>query len=80
MLYWSWPNAAENFLLEEEAVAVLKEKLFNLAFLITPNIREAEMLTGMKYQFAADMNKAALKFKELNFRNVLLKSRRFKKR
>ncbi len=35
-------------LLSEEGVAVLREKLFPMAELVTPNIPEAESLTGMK--------------------------------
>lgn len=35
-------------LLQEEAVAALKEQIFPLAALITPNKPEAEFLTGMK--------------------------------
>ena len=34
-------------LIEEEAVAALKERLFPLAAVVTPNIPEAELLSGM---------------------------------
>ena len=46
-------------LISEEAIETLKEKLFPLATVITPNIPEAEVLTGMKIKSAEDMIKAA---------------------
>ena len=45
-------------LIESEAIAVLKEKLFSHATLITPNIPEAETLCGIKINNAEDMAKA----------------------
>ena len=60
-------------LLDEEAVGVMKEDLFPLAALVTPNIPEAEVLSGKKISTAEDMAAAA----ELISRNyktsVLLK-------
>ena len=46
-------------LISEEAVDALKEKLLPLATLFTPNIPEAEVLSGMTIENAADMEKAA---------------------
>jgi len=46
-------------LISEEAVAVLKEKLLPVATLVTPNIPEAEVLSGVKIADKADMEKAA---------------------
>ena len=46
-------------LIEEEAVEVLKTRLLPLATVITPNIPEAEILTGMTIRDEADMEKAA---------------------
>ncbi len=46
-------------LISEEAIAVLKEKLLPLAALITPNIPEAEVLSGMQITTAQDMEAAA---------------------
>lgn len=43
----------------EDAVAVLKERLLPLATLVTPNIPEAEVLSGMKIKSADDMLRAA---------------------
>ncbi len=46
-------------LIAEEAIAVLKEKLLPIATVITPNIPEAEVLSGMKIAGKSDMEKAA---------------------
>ncbi len=46
-------------LISEEAVAVLKEKLLPIATVITPNIPEAEVLSGMKISDQSDMEQAA---------------------
>lgn len=48
-------------LLREEAAEVMKEELFSLAELITPNIPEAEVLAGMKIRSGEEMEKAAEK-------------------
>ena len=46
-------------LISEEAVETLKKKLIPLATVITPNIPEAEVLSGMKIADKADMEKVA---------------------
>lgn len=46
-------------LISEDAIAVLKEKLLPLALLSTPNIPEAEVLSGMEIHSPEDMEKAA---------------------
>lgn len=46
-------------LIDDNAVATLKKYLFPLATLITPNIPEAEKLSDIKINSAADMEKAA---------------------
>ena len=46
-------------LMKEDAELILQEGLFPLAELITPNIPEAEVLTGRKIRSAADMEQAA---------------------
>ena len=48
-------------LLREEAAEVMKEELFSLAEVITPNIPEAEVLAGMKIRSGEEMEKAAEK-------------------
>jgi hydroxymethylpyrimidine/phosphomethylpyrimidine kinase len=57
-------------LLKNEAVEVLKNSLLPAAFLVTPNIPEAEILTGMDIETVEDMKQACIK---LASENVLLK-------
>ena len=51
-------------LISKEAVDVLKEELFPLADLLTPNIPETEVLTGMKIKTPEDMIEAARQVSE----------------
>ena len=46
-------------LISEEAIGTLKSKLLPLATVITPNIPEAEVLSGMEIKSEANMEKAA---------------------
>ncbi|MBE6014931.1 MAG: bifunctional hydroxymethylpyrimidine kinase/phosphomethylpyrimidine kinase [Lachnospiraceae bacterium] len=46
-------------LISDDAIEVLKERLFPLACVITPNIPEAEVITGIKIAGPADMEEAA---------------------
>lgn len=46
-------------LISDDAIRTLKEKLIPLADLITPNIPEAEVLSGQKIETAKDMEAAA---------------------
>jgi hydroxymethylpyrimidine/phosphomethylpyrimidine kinase len=60
-------------LLQPDALAALKEKLIPLASIITPNVPEAEYLSGMKIHTIEDMLKAAQKMLALGCGAVLLK-------
>jgi len=60
-------------LLKPTAVNVLKNDLLPLAMVITPNIDEAEILSGIKIENVEDMKRAALKLKELGPRWVVVK-------
>jgi len=60
-------------LLDQEAPATLKELLFPLADLITPNIPEAEALTGKRLKTADDFEQAARQLCGMGARAVLLK-------
>lgn len=60
-------------LLREEAIDVYKEKLLREATLITPNIPEAEKLSGMKISNTGDMEKAAEALMIYGPRAVLVK-------
>ena len=60
-------------LIADEALIVLKEKLLPLATVVTPNIPEAEILTGMKVENKEDMIQAAKMISETYHCAVLCK-------
>ncbi|CAN5533790.1 bifunctional hydroxymethylpyrimidine kinase/phosphomethylpyrimidine kinase [soil metagenome] len=64
-------------LIDGAALKILIEKLFPLADLITPNIPEAERITGMTIRTENDISAAAAKMQELGARNVLIKGGHF---
>lgn len=60
-------------LLEPEAIALLKSKLIPLALLITPNIQEAEQLSGLTIRTLVEARQAAKIIHRLGCRHVLIK-------
>lgn len=60
-------------LLRQEAVESLKTLLVPLASLVTPNIPEAETLTGMKIETGEDVREAARRIVALGARAVVVK-------
>lgn len=60
-------------LMEPQALAVLKEELVPLCTLVTPNLPEAQEITGDAIRSPRDMKRAAVKIKELGACNVLIK-------
>lgn len=46
-------------LIREDAICAMQEKLFKIAEVITPNIPEAELLSGIEIQTQRDMERAA---------------------
>ena len=60
-------------LMKTEAVQVLMDELLPLADLVTPNIPEAEILSGMRISTAEDMEKAARQISDTRCCAVLLK-------
>ena len=60
-------------LIDEKAIKVLKKNLINQVSLITPNIPEAEVLTGIKINNKEDMIFAANELINLGAKNVLIK-------
>ncbi|MEY4708557.1 MAG: bifunctional hydroxymethylpyrimidine kinase/phosphomethylpyrimidine kinase [Pseudomonadota bacterium] len=60
-------------LLDDAAIAVMKKQLLPLASLITPNLPEAEVLTGIYPQSEHRIRNAAMVFKMLRVENVLFK-------
>ena len=60
-------------LIDDDALAALKSELLPLARLVTPNIPEAERLTGLKIATEDDMRRAAVLLREMGARAVLVK-------
>lgn len=60
-------------LLQPEAQSALVERLLPLATIITPNIPEAEVLTGLTIESLADMEKACRKLADMGIKATLLK-------
>lgn len=60
-------------LIDHQAVESIKKDLLPLAFITTPNIYEAELLTGLKIDSLDDMKKAAALIVDLGAKNVLIK-------
>ena len=62
-----------SYLLEKDARKDLQEKLLPLATLITPNMQEGEVLSGLSIHSQEDMEKAAAAICQKGARAVLLK-------
>jgi hydroxymethylpyrimidine kinase/phosphomethylpyrimidine kinase len=60
-------------LLEPEAVSILKTQLLPMATIVTPNVAEAEMLSGMHIGSLQDAREAAKRIVELGPSAVLIK-------
>ncbi|HYF83680.1 MAG TPA: bifunctional hydroxymethylpyrimidine kinase/phosphomethylpyrimidine kinase [Clostridia bacterium] len=60
-------------LLQPEAMKALVDILLPLATVVTPNIPEAEVITGIKINSIAEMEKAARAIHKMGSRNVLVK-------
>ena len=60
-------------LLQQEAKDALIKKLLPLALVITPNIPEAEALTGIRIQTMEDKKTAANKLHDMGVQNVVIK-------
>ncbi|MBW4697059.1 MAG: bifunctional hydroxymethylpyrimidine kinase/phosphomethylpyrimidine kinase [Aphanocapsa lilacina HA4352-LM1] len=60
-------------LIDDDAVAALKNKLLPLAMLVTPNLHEARLLSGIAIETVADMQTAARRIAALGARSVLIK-------
>jgi len=62
-----------DLLIEISAVAALRSKLIPLASVVTPNIPEAEVLTGMKLRSAEEIKEAAKRIVKMGAKTVLIK-------
>ena len=60
-------------LLEDDALAALRDTLLPLADLVTPNVPEAELLTGLKIEDVDDLTKAGDVFLEKGVYAALMK-------
>ena len=60
-------------LISDDAIETLKEKLLPIAVIVTPNIPEAEVLSGFRIKSSSDMEKAARFINETYGCAVLLK-------
>ncbi|MBB6734260.1 bifunctional hydroxymethylpyrimidine kinase/phosphomethylpyrimidine kinase [Cohnella zeiphila] len=60
-------------LLREEAVNALKERLLPLAFVVTPNLPEAEKLAGLAIRNDRDRREAARRLVDLGARHAIIK-------
>jgi len=60
-------------LLKADAVDALVSRLFPVALIITPNLQESEVLTGMRIECADDMKSAAVKLREFGPKYVIVK-------
>jgi hydroxymethylpyrimidine/phosphomethylpyrimidine kinase len=62
-----------DLLIQRSAVAALRAKLIPIATVVTPNIPEAEELTGMQLRNSAAIEAAAKKIVDLGAKSVLIK-------
>jgi hydroxymethylpyrimidine/phosphomethylpyrimidine kinase len=60
-------------LLQQEAITTLKKYLLPLAYVATPNIPEAEEITGIRIQTDKDKMEVAKKFIDLGVKHVIIK-------
>ncbi len=63
---------------EDGTVSVMKKKLFPIIDLLTPNIPEAEAISGVKINGIDDFDKAAEVIMSMGVKNLLLKGGHFK--
>ncbi|MCF1585020.1 bifunctional hydroxymethylpyrimidine kinase/phosphomethylpyrimidine kinase [Tetragenococcus koreensis] len=60
-------------LLQKEAIQTIKTELVPQAYAITPNLPEAEVLTGSKIRNKEEVSKAAATLQKMGARNVIIK-------
>ncbi len=60
-------------LLQPEAIEAVKKQLFPLALLVTPNVHEAQQLSGIEITCLADARRAAKVIHQFGCRHVLIK-------
>lgn len=60
-------------LMQKDALSTLIKDIIPISYLLTPNVPEAETITGMKIDNPDDMKKAAEKIISMGAKNVLVK-------
>lgn len=60
-------------LMQENSLSALVNKIIPLAYVLTPNIPEAQTITGIEISTVDDMKKAAEKIYSMGAKNVLVK-------
>ncbi|MEX0911178.1 MAG: bifunctional hydroxymethylpyrimidine kinase/phosphomethylpyrimidine kinase [Nitrosopumilaceae archaeon] len=60
-------------LLQKDALSDFKRMLVPLAFVITPNIMEAERLSGIRIRTRNDAKQAATKIRQMGAKNIVIK-------
>lgn len=68
--------ASGDVLLEPEAISAMRELMLPLAAIVTPNAREAELLTGLSVTGPASMREAAQRLVGMGARAALVKGGR----
>ena len=66
-------STTDGVLLQINALPDFKRMLVPLAFVITPNIMEAERLTGMRIRTRNDVRRAAVQIQKMGAKNVVIK-------
>lgn len=64
-------------LLDQGAIAVIKEELLPLATVLTPNLPEAEVLVGYKIDSEETLCQAGLELQQLGSKNIVMKGGHF---
>jgi hydroxymethylpyrimidine/phosphomethylpyrimidine kinase len=64
-------------LLTDRGVSALKSKLLRFSYLVTPNLSEAQIISGMKIKDIRSLEKAAKVIYKFGCRNVLIKGGHF---
>lgn len=72
-------STTDGTLLKKSALAAFKRLLLPLSFVITPNVKEAELLSGIRIAKFDDLVKAARKLASLGARNVVITGHIFTK-
>lgn len=66
-------STTDGVLLQKDAFEDFKKLLVPLAYIITPNVLEAERLTGIKIRDKKDVRQALAKIRQMGAKNVVIK-------